>query len=239
MPINELRCQLASEHRLINLKSTSKRTETEVSEDWSAANPTKNEDLIGVYSILVTMKWEMLKTSRIFHVNAEIKDVMSLLDCPRMTQKSPTPKVECYLAEGSKSATEQLIAQVSMSSSSIRPRRQTPEHLGFSSNLFSIYIKYQILCLSLVVLRNLEPLPALKNENADTILSIFNAECFEVETEVKLKMLACYLISKWVPFLHHILYFRSNFILTNPTCGVSSFLLKYYASTYYQFSFLY
>uniref|UniRef100_A0A0R3SJC5 F-box/kelch-repeat protein n=1 Tax=Hymenolepis diminuta TaxID=6216 RepID=A0A0R3SJC5_HYMDI len=70
------------------------KEETEVSEFWSAASATKNEDLIIVCSILVTMKWEMLKTSGVFHVNAEIKGMMSLLGCPRMTQKSETPKVE-------------------------------------------------------------------------------------------------------------------------------------------------
>ncbi|VUZ48080.1 unnamed protein product [Hymenolepis diminuta] len=62
--------------------------ETNVSEVWSAANATKNEDLIGVCAPLVAMNWEMFRISRLFHATTEIKGIMFLLGCPRMSQKS-------------------------------------------------------------------------------------------------------------------------------------------------------
>ncbi|VDL63079.1 unnamed protein product [Hymenolepis diminuta] len=74
------------------------KEETEVSEVWSAANATKNKDLIGMCSILVRMKWEMFRTSRIFHVNAEIRGMMSILGYPRMAQESATSEVKALLA---------------------------------------------------------------------------------------------------------------------------------------------
>ncbi|VUZ40677.1 unnamed protein product, partial [Hymenolepis diminuta] len=71
--------------------------ETNVSEVWSVANATKNEVLIGVCAPLVAMNWEMFRTSQIFHMNTEIKGMMSLLGCPRMAQESATSKVKALL----------------------------------------------------------------------------------------------------------------------------------------------
>ncbi|VUZ48079.1 unnamed protein product, partial [Hymenolepis diminuta] len=71
--------------------------ETNVSEIWSAANTTKNEVLIGACAPLVAMNWEMFRTSRLFHVTTEVKGMMVLLECPRMSQKSAKSKVKALL----------------------------------------------------------------------------------------------------------------------------------------------
>ncbi|VUZ40681.1 unnamed protein product, partial [Hymenolepis diminuta] len=71
--------------------------ETNACEVWLAANATKNEVLIGVCAPLVATNWEMFRTSRLFHVNTEIKGIMSLLGCPRMAQESATSKVKALL----------------------------------------------------------------------------------------------------------------------------------------------
>ncbi|VUZ40682.1 unnamed protein product, partial [Hymenolepis diminuta] len=71
--------------------------ETNMSEVWSAANATKNEVLIGVCAPLVAMNWEMFRTSRLFHMNTEIKGMMSLLGCLRMAQESVTSNVKALL----------------------------------------------------------------------------------------------------------------------------------------------
>ncbi|VUZ38826.1 unnamed protein product, partial [Hymenolepis diminuta] len=71
--------------------------ETNVSEVWSAANATKNEVLIGVCAPLVAMNWEMSRTSRLFYVTTEVKGMMNLLGCPRMSQKSAAWKVKSLL----------------------------------------------------------------------------------------------------------------------------------------------
>ncbi|VUZ56188.1 unnamed protein product, partial [Hymenolepis diminuta] len=71
--------------------------ETNVSEVWSAANATKNDVLIGVCAHLVSMNWEMFRTSRLFHVTTEIKDMMSLLGCPRMAWESSKSKVNALI----------------------------------------------------------------------------------------------------------------------------------------------
>ncbi|VDL63078.1 unnamed protein product [Hymenolepis diminuta] len=50
------------------------RTEvTNVTEVWSAANATKKELLIGMDAFLIPVNWDMLRTSRLFHVTTEIK----------------------------------------------------------------------------------------------------------------------------------------------------------------------
>ncbi|VUZ38581.1 unnamed protein product, partial [Hymenolepis diminuta] len=71
--------------------------ETNVSEVWSAANATKNEILTGMCAPLVAMKWEMFRTSRLFYVTTQIKGMMSLLGCPRMSQESTTSKLKALL----------------------------------------------------------------------------------------------------------------------------------------------
>ncbi|VDL57349.1 unnamed protein product [Hymenolepis diminuta] len=81
-----------------SLELNSDPKETEVSEDWSAANATKDEDLIGVCVPLVGMNWKMLRTSRLFYVTTEIKGMMSLLGCPRIAQMSAASKVKALLA---------------------------------------------------------------------------------------------------------------------------------------------
>uniref|UniRef100_A0A158QGD7 Protein kinase domain-containing protein n=1 Tax=Hymenolepis diminuta TaxID=6216 RepID=A0A158QGD7_HYMDI len=70
---------------LINPK-TSGSDETNVSEVWSAAIATLYEVLIGMCASLVAMNWEKFRTSRLFHVIAEIEGMMSLTGCPRMAE---------------------------------------------------------------------------------------------------------------------------------------------------------
>ncbi|VUZ48083.1 unnamed protein product, partial [Hymenolepis diminuta] len=71
--------------------------ETNVGEVWSAANATKNEDLIGVCAPLVARNWNIFRTSRLFYMNTEIKGMMSLLECPWMSQESATSKMKALL----------------------------------------------------------------------------------------------------------------------------------------------
>ncbi|VUZ41108.1 unnamed protein product [Hymenolepis diminuta] len=68
-----------------------------IQSDWSAANATKNEVLIGVCTPLVAMKWLMFRTSQFFHVATEVIGMMGLFRCSRMAQESATSKVKTLL----------------------------------------------------------------------------------------------------------------------------------------------
>ncbi|VDL63199.1 unnamed protein product [Hymenolepis diminuta] len=85
-----------------------KIAETNVSEVWSTANATKNEVLIGECATLVTRNWEMFKTSRLFLVTTEVKGMMSLLRCPRMSQESATSKMKALLMWGNASSDDEV-----------------------------------------------------------------------------------------------------------------------------------
>ncbi|VDL63640.1 unnamed protein product [Hymenolepis diminuta] len=71
--------------------------EKNVSEVWSAANVTKNEDLIGLCTPLVARNWKNFRTFRHFHVATEIKGMMNLLGCPQMARESAKSKVEALI----------------------------------------------------------------------------------------------------------------------------------------------
>ncbi|VDL57752.1 unnamed protein product [Hymenolepis diminuta] len=46
---------------------------------------------------MVASKWDMFMTSRLYLVTTEIKGMMSLLGCPRMSQESATSKVKALV----------------------------------------------------------------------------------------------------------------------------------------------
>ncbi|VUZ43748.1 unnamed protein product, partial [Hymenolepis diminuta] len=183
---------------------------------------------------LVAMNWEMFATSRLFHVNTEIEGMMSLLSCSRMAQESGASIVKALLdwrnasrddeartarttafrdmvslpgiqdtskiitdlfvkgidipaewrlclAEGRKTEKEEPIASSSMPTISTEPKGQNPE--------------------------SRERLAIFERRNNVTRLSIYNAECSKVETELKLPYSEC---TKVLAFQNKLVFIGGN-----------------------------
>ncbi|VUZ57306.1 unnamed protein product, partial [Hymenolepis diminuta] len=207
--------------------------ETNVSEVWSAANATKNEVLIGVCAPLVAMKWEMFATSRLFHENTEVEGMMSLLGCPRMARKSGASIVKALLEWRNASRddktrtarttaftdmvpllgiqdTPKLITDLFVETIEIpkewrrclaEDRRTAKEEPIASSSMPSTSTGLKGQTVSRKRLVTCAPL------NNVTRLSIYNAECSKVETELKLPYSEC---TKVVAFQNKLVFIGGN-----------------------------
>ncbi|VUZ44879.1 unnamed protein product [Hymenolepis diminuta] len=190
--------------------------EINVSEVWSAANATKNEVLIVVCAPLVAKNWEMFRTSRLFHMNTEIKDMMSLLGCPRMARESVKSKVTALLEWRNALRDDEVRTARNIAFRDIVSLLKIQYTPDFITDLFVEGIDIPVewsrcpaerlkpgkkqpiasssmtsnvkFCLSLFVLRNQEILATFEYEANAKRVCILNAECTEVEIERQLAL---------------------------------------------------